>query len=74
MFGFNVSFFNISAPIARNGTDEIYGVVSGGFDCNKPIHSRIGIYSVVNSQFIYPFISETLAGRYIDLLLDYYND
>ena len=60
---------NISAPIARNGSDEIYGVVSGGFECNKAIYGRIGIYTVVNSQFIHPFISETLAGKNMSLTI-----
>ena len=51
------------APIARNGTNEIYGVVSAGFECNKPIQSRIGIYTVVNSPLIYySFVGKTLRG------------
>lgn len=49
------------APIARNGTNEIYGVVSAGFECNKPIQSRVGIYTVVNSPLIYySFVGKTL--------------
>ena len=54
--------FSVIAPIARNGSDEIYGVLSAGFNCNKPIQSRIGIYTVVNSPFIYPFITSTIQG------------
>ena len=54
--------YSVLAPIAKNGSDEIYGVLSAGFDCNKPIQSRIGIYTVVNSPFIYPFITSTIQG------------
>ena len=54
--------FSVLAPIARNGSDELYGVLSAGFDCNKPIQSRIGIYTVVNSPFVYPFITSTIKG------------